>query len=83
MSFDNEYKNVTSGVYTESVWCPFCFGLGLRRHRASGMDPRVQVKTCTRCKGRKKIWVQKYSELWEKSRRFVPGLGPGIRKSKL
>jgi len=78
----SDYSDVNNGICTTSVWCIFCYGTGLRRHRASGIDPRIDIKTCSRCKGRKRIWVRKGSDLERAGSSIVPGLYPGIRKSK-
>ena len=54
-----------------SVHCPACVGRGLRRHRSTGVIPHIQIKTCTKCKGRGKIWVARGSELHLKGQQVV------------
>ena len=80
--FEYSPTDKASTAHTESVWCAFCYGSGLRRHRSSGLDPRITIKSCTRCKGRKRLWVAKGTELHILGLKIIPGLFPGIRKSK-
>jgi hypothetical protein len=81
--FQYEATGIKSDACTESVWCAFCYGSGLRRHRDENkIDPRITIKTCTRCKGRKRLWVPKDTELYHLGKDVIAGLYPGIRKTK-
>jgi len=67
-------------AHTKSVWCTFCFGTGYYRARAhnikANMDPRITIKLCQHCKGRKRFWVTPGSETDKKSKQVVAGLWP-------
>lgn len=67
-----------TGVCTESVWCPFCYGTGLTRKRLGrkDLDPRITIERCIRCKGMRRIWVNKDSSLYKKAKNLVIGLWP-------
>lgn len=82
-SWNQDYNWGKSEAHTIPTWCVWCYGTGLRRHRSHSIDPRVTIKTCNRCKGRKKIWVREGSNLHKAGESFTPGLYPGLRKSKL
>lgn len=76
-----DYTTTFDSAFTSTTWCIWCYGTGLRRIAHSN-SPRVEIKTCSRCKGRKKIWVKEGSELHKAGEKIVPGLYPGIRKTK-
>ena len=66
-------------LYKVSAWCIFCYGSGLRRKRQTrgyGLDPRITIETCTRCKGRKRLWYIPGTSEHIKSTKIIPGLWP-------
>lgn len=76
---DKEYNIFArSNVHSESVWCPFCYGSGQMRRRLGrkNLDPRIEIVPCSRCKGKRRVWVKKGSQLYKKAIDIVPGLWP-------
>ena len=67
----NDARFSKDKAHDVSVHCPACVGRGLRRHRSTGVIPHIQIKTCTKCKGRGKIWVARGSELHLKGQQVV------------
>ncbi len=69
-----------TNVHTKRVWCTFCFGTGQYRARAhnikANMDPRITIKLCQHCKGRKKIWITPGGKMDREAKQIVPGLWP-------
>lgn len=74
-----------SKIFSENVWCPFCYGSGSMRRRKGrkNLDPRIEIIICTRCKGMRRVWAMRNSKLWKKAMQVVPGIWPGMRKSKV
>ncbi len=68
------------GIHTKRVWCWYCNGSGGYRARSHpehrDMDPRITIKLCQHCKGRRRIWVTPNSEADKKGSSVIPGLAP-------
>ncbi len=82
---DNQDYNpfAKHGAHTKRTWCWFCNGSGGYRARSHperrDMDPRITIKLCQHCKGRKRIWVTPGSEADKKGSAVIPGLAPNTR----
>ena len=68
------------GIHTKRVWCWFCNGSGGYRARSHpelrDMDPRITIKLCQHCKGRKKIWITPGGKMDKEAKQIVPSLWP-------